>query len=89
MIFGWMIYGEIIIQVVLSSFPIHYIVPLSSPLTYPIEYHLNSSGFLLLEVVVHKYVYGCVVCDYWCLRFLVSHSFEGSYQGIPLLAVNN
>ena len=41
--FGWMMFGEIIGQVVLSSFPIQEIVSLSYSIAHPIESHVNCS----------------------------------------------
>ena len=62
--FSWIMFGETIGQVVLSSCPINQILSLSHPVAYPIESHVNWSLFSLSDIVVHKAVAGCDVCDY-------------------------
>ena len=80
---GWILFGEIIGQVVLSYLPIHQVVSLSHPLAYPIKSHINCYWFMLSYIIVHKTVSGCAVYNYWCWWLVVDHFFHGIIRVSP------
>ena len=81
--FGWMMFGEIIGQVVLSFCTIHLIVSLSHYVAYIIESHANFSVLFLYDVSAHKSVARCAVCDDWCRRLLMAHFSREILRAAP------
>ena len=87
-IFGWMMFYEIIGEIFLYASLLYKIMSLYESVTKRIKIHAYCPGEALLGVIVYKQVSCGAARDNWCEWLCMSHLLKFNPKGIHPLALD-
>jgi hypothetical protein len=87
MMFGWMMFSEIISSVQNSSFPIDMELALADAVANPVEAHVNGFGSFLFDRVIGDAKGGTVVSYNWSRRLGIAKFLKARTNRARFFAV--